>query len=361
MSTKEKLFRVWSEEGFRVPVFGQRTPPPSLQTQDDVHMGQPEMPWKTWHLEWFHDSKHNALPDVASSPIPASCSERAADLLWPGGAADFELLPIFVDNEPWRLLCSTRLVNCIDRESSDIDWSEREEGGRRIQSASHIRWINVVDSRASELDAFRLSIQPKVWVYFTERFVRRYFALGLRGVRFEHVGYIVDKPEDAIPPPPRPVVHPPQAPRWPKWEIAPEEEVAHFTQAGETFMQTRGLSASSEPSAVLAALAVEIEAHRPGFGKLKPKARKELLSGLAGAFGLLLRRQLHWNWVDLQVTSSAWDLGLASPNISHALCLNQVMVRQLTSPEPSTIVLLFNMIASGNLPDAQPGDHVAIG
>lgn len=132
-------------------------------------------------------------------------------------------------------------------------------------------------------------------------------------------------------------------------------------EAGQAFLQARGLNEVSEASAILNALAAEVEAHRPAYAKLKPKARQPLLDGLAGAFGLLLRQQLHWNWVDLQVTSRAWDLGLESPNGSHALCLNQVMVRQLTSREPSTIELLFNMIASGNLPPGQAGDRVAIG
>jgi hypothetical protein len=221
--------------------------------------------------------------------------------------------------------------------------------------------VNVVDPRASELDAFRLGIQPKVWVYFTERFVHRYLALGLKGVRFEHVGYIVDTPEYAVPPPPRPVPQVPEAPRWPKWQTAPEDEVAHYSQSGQALLQARGLSDTAEASATLNALAAEIEAQRPGYSKLKPKVRKALLDGLAGAFGLLLQRQLDWRWMDLQVTSRAWGLGLASPNGSHALCLNQVIERQFTSPEPSTIALLFNMISTGNLPLAGAGDHVAIG
>lgn len=259
------------------------------------------------------------------------------------------------------MLRCTQHVDEIDLNNSDITWSEITEDGRTNRWVSEVYWVSVVGMNFAAFDAFKLSISPWGWCYFTERFINRYRALGLRGLYFEHCGYIVEKPEDSVPPPARPVPRIEQAPRWPQWEEAPEEEIARFAQAGETFLQTKGLSASSEPSAVLAALAAEIEAHRHGYGKLKPKVRKELLSGLAGAFGLLLRHQAHWNWVDLPVTSRAWDLGLKSPNGSHALCLNQVMVRQLTSPEPSTIVLLFNMIAAGNLPDGQPGDHVAIG
>ena len=137
--------------------------------------------------------------------------------------------------------------------------------------------------------------------------------------------------------------------------------MAPFIQAGHAFLLARGLNETSEAAAILRALATEIEAHRPDFAKLKPKLKKTLLAGLSGAFGLLLRQRLQWNWVVLQVTSRTWDLGLESHNGSHALCLNQVMVRQLTSPQPSTIELLFNMIAASNLPDGQPGDHVAIG
>lgn len=361
MVKRERIFRAWTEEGYCTPVFGRGYGQASLVIADQVVGRTLSEPWKPEPLTWHCEADSDVRPDLSTFPVSISCSKGAFSRLWPNGCVEFLPLPIAVEDAHWFMLRCMQHVDEIDLETSDISWSEITEDGATTRWVSEVYWVSVIGISAAKLDAFKLSISPWGWCYFTERFMNRYRALGLRGLYFEHCGYIVDKRADAVPPPARPVPRIEQAPRWPKSEEAPNEEVARFTQAGEVFLQARGLSASSEPSAVLAALAVEVEALRPSYGKLKPKVRKELLSGLAGAFGLLLRRQLHWNWLDLQVTSRAWDLGLASPNGSHALCLNQVMVRQLTSPEPSTIVLLFNMIAAGNLPEGQAGDHVAIG
>lgn len=362
MRSHGKLYTAWCSEGFCAPLLSSKGKTSLLdwaQAADSLD-AQSER-WGSEPLTWRRNTNADLLPDMSIYPVRHTCSAAAARLLWPNDTRDFELLPIQVEGDPWHLMRCTHFIKEIVEHASDINWLEYSENDKIIRWASEIRWVNVLDQHAISLDAFKLTIQPKGPVFFSQQFVDRYRALGLSGIRFEHCGYIVDKPEDAVPPPARPVPRIEQAPRWPNWEAAPDEEVTRFTQAGETFLQARGLSASSEPSAVLAALATEIEAHRSCYAKHKSQARKELLSGLAGAFGLLLRHQLHWNWVDLPVTSRAWDLGLESPNGSHALCLNQVMVRQLTSHEPSTIVLLFNMIAAGNLPDGQAGDHVAIG
>ncbi len=357
MGTYSRIFGAWTDDGYLTPILRSENSE-ELEATDLQYWVSESHQVKRWNLTW-PDDPNLVQPDIAiiSLKFGVLLSPRAIGLIDETRVGDVDLLSVRVDSVEWRLTKPSKLVPALPS-YFDFDSIVRESGEIDI---FWVRWFNLLKSDVGCSEIFRLNEQSKGRVYFTESLVQRYFSLKLTGLRFEHVGYIVDKPEDAVPPPPRPVPRIEQAPRWPQWEEAPEEEIARFAQAGETFLQTKGLSASSEPSAVLAALAAEIEAHRHGYGKLKPKVRKELLSGLAGAFGLLLRHQAHWNWVDLPVTSRAWDLGLKSPNGSHALCLNQVMVRQLTSPEPSTIVLLFNMIAAGNLPDGQPGDHVAIG
>lgn len=361
MIERIRLYRAWADEGFCAPVFGSSYEGATLAIVDRVIGKTTAGPWSPKSLTWLRKSSHDVLPDLSSFPIGNTCSENAAGRLWPQGPKDLELLPVFVEGEAWYFMCCLRHMDNVVEESSDIEWVEYVDAGQIVRRVSDVRWITVCTAKTDGLDAFKLSISPWGWCYFTERFVERYRALGLKGVHFEHCGYIVDKPEDAVPPPPRPTPQVQQAPRWPKWETAPEEEVARFIQAGRAFLQARGLSESAEASAILSALAAEIDAHRPGFTKLRRKASNTLLEGLAGAFGLLLHRHLQWNWVDLQVTSRSSDLGLKSPNGSHALCLNQVMVRQLTASQPATIELLFNMIAAGNLPEGQAGDHVAIG
>ncbi|MDM7951208.1 hypothetical protein [Hydrogenophaga sp.] len=211
-----------------------------------------------------------------------------------------------------------------------------------------------------EWDAFKLNF----WrgpIFYTQNFVDRYEALGLKGVYFEHVGYVVDSAEQAVPPPPRPAPEVPQAPRWPRWREAPAKEKALVQSSGLAWLEAKGLNISSSAEAVLAAITAEVEALRPVRTTLKPKARNALFNGVGGAFALLLERDLQWRWVDLPMSSRSWGLGMASPNGSHALCLDQVTLRQMMSPEPPTITLLFNMIAGGNLPPGGAGDYVAIG
>lgn len=359
MTWREKIYRATVENGFCSPVF------PNASCADVVERllsGSSLDPWTPPRLTWERHSAKDAFPDFSVFPVLNTCSNDAAQELWPQPTQDLRLLPFFVDDSRWNFMCPLLYTNAIDTSSSEIDWSEYvDQQKQRLRWVSAVRWVNILEPHISRMDVFKLAIQPRGWGYFTERFVGRYQALGLKGVRFEHMGYLIDKPENAVAPPPRPVPQVNQAPRWTKWKTAQEEEIDSCIQAGHAFLLARGLNEASEAGAILGALATEIEAHRPEFAKLKPKVKKTLLAGPAGAFGLLLRQRLQWNWVALQVTFRTWDLGLESPNGGHALCLNQVMVRQLTSPQPSTIQLLFNMIAEGQLPEGGAGDHIAIG
>lgn len=352
-----RVFGAWNDDAYRHPVQSVESPTQSW-TQICGAQDQPDSA-DLLRLEWSTEGENRRAPDLTVFGLERGliCRKDTIDRLGLVDSELIELLPVSLESESWFTAIPKTIIQPLPEKLS-YDSIPTESGGECIV---WISWFNILIADAGSINAFKLSLHPHGRVYFTEPFVKRCHALGLVGVRFEHVGYIVDKPENAVPPPLRPAPQVNEAPRWPKWKPALEEEVAPFTKAGQAFLQARGLTEASEASAILSILAAEVEAHRPDYTQLKPKPRKVLLDGLAGAFGLLLLQQLRWNWVVLQVTTRAWDLGLESPNGGHALCLNQVMVRQLTAAHPSTIELLFNMIAEGNLPEGQAGDHLAIG
>ncbi|MEY2894145.1 MAG: hypothetical protein RJA98_4053 [Pseudomonadota bacterium] len=183
----------------------------------------------------------------------------------------------------------------------------------------------------------------------------------LEGLEYQHVGYIVDSAEHAIPEPPRPVPPMPAPARWPKWREASPENVADAQAAGAAWLQARGLDAQAPAAAILAALSAEIAAQRPGRTQLKRKALNALYYGVGGAWAWLLQRDCDWRWLEVPVTSRSWNLGLATPDGSHALSLDQVVERQLHADTPCTLTLMFNMIAAGQLLPGKAGEHVVIG
>lgn len=359
----QKIYRCGPSEGFLYASFGEENKASVAEQHEDrkLNEGQPIEGWSEWKMVWL-DEWGKERPDVTHVASSIACSQDVVFRLWPQPTEDFERLPISINEEPWSVLRPLRWVDLYDPGTTHIEWNGyKDSDGTEHRWISHIPWINIVDSRALHWEAFKLSFKPKGSVYYTQRFVDRYEALGLKGVFFEHVGYVVDSAEHAVPPPPRPAPEAPQAPRWPRWREAPAKERALVESSGLAWLEAKGLNAASSAEAVLAAITVEVETLRPVRATLKPKARNALFNGVGGAFALLLERDLQWRWVDLPVSSRSWGLGMASPNGSHALCLDQVTLSQMMSPEPPTITLLFNMIASGNLPPGSAGDHVAIG
>ena len=360
----QKIYHCGPSEGILFASFGSENIASEVEISEYERLAEarPLEHWSQWAMMWLEERRGDKKPDVTIAAMRISCSQRAATSLWPQTTEDFELLPFTVDGEAWYVLRPLRWVSTYEPTKSHIEWNGyKDSDGTEHRWISHIPWLNIVDARALQWDAIKLGFSPRYREFYTQRFVDRYNALGLKGVFFEHVGYVVDSAENAVPEPPRPAPEVPQAPRWPRWREAPAKEKALVQAAGLSWLQAKGLSASSSAAEVLAAITAEVEALRPVRMTLKPKARNALFNGVGGAFALLLERDLKWRWVDLPVSSRSWGVGLASANGSHALCLDQVTLTQMMSPEPPTITLLFNMIAAGNLPPAEAGDHVAIG
>lgn len=358
----QKLYQCWSAEGFLFASFGEENKASDVESSEREILieAKPIDKWSKWEMTWIKERQRERKPDATIVALRLACTQVAAASLWPRTTEDFELLPFTVEGEAWFVLRPLRWVDAYEPTTSTL-WDEVVLPDGTRHRVPNVSWINIIDPRALQWDAFKLSFAPRQREFYTQRFVDRYEAFGLKGVFFEHVGYVVDSAEHAVPPPPRPVPEVPQAPRWPRWREPPAKEKALVQSSGLAWLEAKGLNATSSAEAVLAAITAEVEALRPVRTTLKPKARDALFNGVGGAFALLLERDLQWRWVDLPVSSRSWGLGMASPNGSHALCLDQLTLRQMMSPEPPTITLLFNMIAGGNLPPGNAGEHVAIG
>lgn len=360
----QKVYTCHPSDDFLFASFGKENSASEVEKMENERLieAQPVENWSKWAMNWIEERRGEKKPDVTIAAMNVACSQTAATGLWPQSAEHFELLPIEINEECWYVLRPLHWANTYEPTKSRIVWFEwNDSDGKKRRQISDIPWINIVDSRALQWDAFKLGFRPRSREVYTQRFVDRYEALGLKGVYFQHVGYVVASAEYAIPEPPRPAPEVPQAPRWPRWREAPVKEKASVESSGLAWLEAKGLNAASSAEAVLAAITAEVETLRPVRATLKPKARNALFNGVGGAFALLLERDLQWRWVDLPVSSRSWGLGMASPNGSHALCLDQVTLNQVMSPEPPTITLLFNMIAAGNLPPGNAGDHVVIG
>ncbi len=96
-----------------------------------------------------------------------------AEFLKPNG----ELLPIICEGEEYFLFNTTRLVDALDEENSEVD--RFDEG--RIMGID--RYAFFKDKLVGET-VFKLPQCPIGWVYATDPFVHRVLETGLRGFRF---------------------------------------------------------------------------------------------------------------------------------------------------------------------------------
>ena len=75
-------------------------------------------------------------------------------------------------------------------------------------------------------------------------------------------------------------------------------------------------------------------------------------------WGDALRRAVQWKWRSLVSGDDQW-LAIASPDGAHAVAVESMVARQLQKRD-TTIVLLFNMIVGGKLPEARAGQVVPL-
>lgn len=89
---------------------------------------------------------------------------------------------------------------------------------------------------------------------------------------------------------------------------------------------------------------------------MTPEQKKDMAFWLAFAWGDILVRELHWEWVMLEGEKTRKSIAVASPSRAHAVPVVQYMERlAMNENADQNSQLLYNMISADKLPPAQPG------
>ena len=380
----QTIFKIYPEDGFFTPVVNDSHALTPEQEADRAEFDAARVPetWDPtrWVLHWRRFNRAKRKPDWSSYTLQPMCSAQAAQRLWPHGSpSGLTLLPITVGGEPWVFVVCTRLA-AVDAASSSAFFGSAPEALERLGNASaqgeealsayleakdhYEDIVNVTDPAVAELDLFRV-LNPHnpdhVWVvHCTERFKSRCEALGLKGMSFWKAGYIVDGPANAVMPK---KLEPPkqELPRWTQAREANAEAVQKLKQAGQHWYAQQGFGGDTDGLTIVRAIEAVVKHHGQNSHKLKKSAWAQLGLELEGAWGLLLQRDLGWQWLEVAVSTRTYALALQTPNASHAHCLSQVMAKQFRRAPETTLELTYNMLKAGNLPPGEAGQRVCLG
>ena len=380
----QTIFKIHSEDGFFTPVVNDSHALTPEQEADRAEFDAARVPetWDPtrWVLHWRRFNRAKRKPDWSSYTLQPMCSAQAAQRLWPhGSSSGLTLLPISVGGEPWFFVVCTNLV-VGDAASSSVFYGSAPEEQVRTAKASEAgevafrayldamvqyeQIVNVTDPAVAQLDLFRV-VNPHypdhVWVvHCTERFKSRCEALGLKGMSFWKAGYIVDGPANAVMPK---KLEPPkqELPRWTQAREADPESLQKLQHAGQHWYAQQGFGADTDGLTIVRAIEAVVQYHGENRHKLKKAAWAQLELELQGAWGLLLQRDLGWQWLEVAVSTRTYALALQTPNASHAHCLSQVMAKQFRRAPETTLELTYNMLKAGNLPPGEAGQRVCLG
>lgn len=269
---------------------------------------------------------------------------------------DLELLQLRVEDQDWWL------VNALYTTTSfDPDTSRAIALAPIVPDAYDFKWVNTTDTRARVAEIFYLNRAVNGPVV-AESLVARIKSAGIKGMRFEHVGYIVDDLSEAVPPPPPKPPKPSKARKVTTLTLhaLPRGEATEVRTHLVAWLAAHGLPPKPGGDAVLTAIGAQIGAARISTPGRSGDDWIALLGGLGAAYGDLICRTLGWHWAELrQGRDLAW-VAVSPPERTHALALAPFMRRQIEAPA-STHELLFNMLKAGHLPPAQEGTVVTIG
>ncbi len=141
--------------------------------------------------------------------------------------------------------------------------------------------------------------------------------------------------------------------------VAPDlaEEIAKQTEHAMQLLFPGDKKA--KPKAIATAILNHVDAIHRGKVRVSPKERAGLTLALACLWGDAVVRELEWaqvRWKD------GGSIGIVEPKRRFVLYPLPYMKRMLEDPEvDNTILLLFNMLVGGNVPDAAPGSYVSFG
>ena len=266
-----------------------------------------------------------------------------------------ELLPLQLGDEEWALINTRVSVEKVRSNDSFV---------------SRIPWLNVVEPRAIE-EGWEVFCVPVVTsdctgmhVVLTDIVVNRVRELGLRGLDFKHVGYVVAIASQAVPEPRTPPPPPPKpSKRKPPMLTSgplPADEQIEITAVGAEWRQRLQLSSDGNPELILQRLTEEMQRLRPVFSTISAEERIDASLGLSAIYGELLCAVCGWSWVELRESLSKRWIAVLSPSGNHALTLVPYVQQQIQSKAPA-VALLFNMIVAGNLPPTKLGRLVTVG
>ncbi|MBL8325936.1 MAG: hypothetical protein JNJ89_13375 [Rubrivivax sp.] len=356
--------KLWTNEpsgGFLVPVFP-ASPKPETGWMSQIAMGPIGDTWRAPRLlEWHSHRKRDRAPDITTLCLSGPCATPSiADALLGGDTAGFELVPFAIAQQQWVLMNCLRRVFEFDHASSHLRFLELQGHDRSLMD---IKWINVTDPRAHELGMFTLGAPPFPRLFWTDALVQRYHGLGLKGLEFKHIGYIVPDAAHAVPEPaPPPLAASRRKYKGPNLSVAPlpAEQLHELELAGAEMRHRLRLSLEASAEFVLAQLQSEMRERRLRWSELSAEQREDTVLGLSAIYGDLLRSALGWSWVELRQGRSLRWIALLAPTGQHVFAPVPHFGLQIGADAPTT-ALLFNMLCAGDLPPAEPGQIVPIG
>jgi hypothetical protein len=323
--------------------------------------------WKTLALTWSSIKKKDKKPDIATLYVLSELCFRKLVMtgLFPKSTSELEFLPARLYDEDWVLLNCLRVTRAIDVASSDLQWVKDPDSPPRIW---RMHWINVVDQRAHEKDVFCIPVSsdPSSFrnLLVTDLFVDRVHTLGLHGLEFKHIGYIVPDSSQAVPKPLSPPTPPPKPSKRkpPKLTSSPlpADERIEIAEVGAQWWQRLQLPSHVSPQSVLQRVTEEMQRLRPVFWTISADERIDASLGLSAIYGDLLCSACGWSWAELRESRNKRWVAVLAPSGNHALALVPYVQQQIQSEAP-TVALLFNLIVAGDLPPTEPGQLMTIG
>ena len=281
-------------------------------------------------------------------------SERSVEVLRDLVGGHAEVFPLYYNSEVLYVLNVYR-HDVLDEPRSKLE---------RFKSSGRVKKVVWHEFKRSELDTnpiFRLPQLSNSPVYVTDRFVRRVQEAELRGFMFTEVW--PNDPRKAVDDdsPMYPVLStgdggPPDRVLPKERRLADDEleRLKSYASKGLARLKT----SANEPEAVIRALESYVESRR------KQRVVKDVLPDavleVGSLWGEQFRKALGWEWVSLNYGEESID-AVASPERCFVLLPFTQARELLRSPEGDcTLTLLFNMVNTGEVPKATPGDYLTL-
>jgi hypothetical protein len=147
----------------------------------------------------------------------------------------------------------------------------------------------------------------------------------------------------------------------PSHAVPPPEQMADVDEFIERALALVGAHEEAPPRELAARVHAFIEAVRSEERTIPPRDPQFVKLQLAVLWGHQLVRALGWRWATVRHASGESSLGLVSPDLAVATYPLSVVTAALDKKRNNTSLLLFNMLAEGQLPPSSPGAYATVG